>query len=194
MRKQVCAIVAMALGIFIAPTLLSALYISHPAEPNAISINASTINFILPGGLQVRCDMCTWRVASGKNEIVIDAGSIGCVTNCGLLDNLTSPELMSMIANAAITEAIVRGYIQYGESCNGAESTRVYLAACVQRSGTGVGTYFTVCDPNSFCVRKYNLCRMFPSGTPQVNLLGAESPGCPAQGSCQSTCTQAGID
>lgn len=176
------------LSLLIASAAASAACMPHPADPSAVQQNSFTVDLTFGGGYQVRCDVCTWAVSGGGTDLTLDATSLQCVSGGSGIDTVPATTIFSLLAHAAVAQSIANGYLTCSETCGEGVSTRLYLASCLSRSGSGSTTAFSICEQNIFCKRSYRVCCPSGLGSPSITFLSAEGPSCSVGMSCQRIC------
>jgi len=140
---------------------------------------------------QIIWEMVLWNTSGGPN-ISIDPASIRFSGEDQAIDNMSVDELLDLIAQTSILQAIASGRFPCPSVCGGAAFS-ISFPACVSRIGAGVNTQIVPCEGAGCCTRLYEVCCPGGGGAPVIVRVAAQGGDCSgaagAGGSaCVSTC------
>ena len=133
-------------------------------------------------------DIVIERTNAGRIDAAIDPTTIKFSGDCSGLNAMSTSQIFDMIAMTTVSQEVGQGYITCPSSCVNPVITKIYLPACVHRSGSDSTTRFESCSPTSCCVRTYSVCCPNGTGSPVITLLSSQSSGCTPNSYCESTC------
>jgi hypothetical protein len=120
------------------------------------------------------------QLTGGQIGYSIDPASIACSGDDSFIDNFTTSQLFSMMAQATVQRGIELGYTL----CEA--TVHVWHPACVERIGSGTTTHFLSCSSGCGYRAYAAICG---TGTPALTLVGVEGGECSGP-LCESTVTE----
>ncbi len=164
---------------------------SYPCiEPGATIVatvgNEATYTTAEGRSANVEFDMIVFRAPSGPMSTYVDSKSIRFTGDPTVVDQLPTNEIFGFVCSQSVKRMIELGYPSCPTSCDVPTQVAVIVESCVTRSGSGLSTAFSQCEPGC-CTRLYSVC--CPRGQSQavITLIGSNGPGCNNL-LCESTC------
>lgn len=125
-----------------------------------------------------------WQITGGAIEVEVEVETIEFpVDDCGVVNGMSTVELMSILAVASVKEAIAQSYLQCPSDCQTPNTTTAWMPSCVSRTGSGTSTAFTTCSGSGTCRRHYTVCGN--ANSPTITPTGSTTDSCTG---CSSTC------
>jgi hypothetical protein len=145
---------------------------------------------------QVIHDVVWWGILNADGDTVrrdleLRPETVQIVGNCPDVDSAATTEIFELLIQSAIAQGLAQGRLHCGVICNdGIPTVRVYIPACVRRTGSGCSTQFQSCQPITYAVQDYKICCPAGPGEPQITLIYSSSPGCAGGSGCEPTTMQ----
>jgi hypothetical protein len=173
----------------------------HPSDPSAVLIGSMTVTVEIAQSSSVsgksgkkgtKCTVeqliCVWRTADGGVDLIGDPATVKLSGTC--LTEIPTADLFALLGQAAVAQAVGKGYIPCNSNCDGKTAARFLTVTCVNRTGSGSTTKFGPCTTVQ-CVRAYTVCCPSGPGSPKINRAPASNDGCgTTPEGCQSACDQ----
>ncbi len=177
--------------------------VRHPENPDAEMIGTMRLNVtprseVQRGRSVLEVEGTIWNTVAifrseGRIDYYVNVDSIAFTGDCAWLDGTGTVLLFDLLCRTVILQGMAEGHTPCPHNCNDAYSSlsRVYVAACVQREGTGAGTKFSRCTANDYSMREYLTCCPVGIEVPQVQVIRSTGGGC-SSGSLPPLCESTG--
>jgi len=179
-----------ALRTFILALALCLSATSYATADTRIPIDTLTATAVLPtppGVLRVNESFCDWHIVvwatgSGSIEYEVLASSIVVHDNGGIVDDLSTSTIFTLLCATTVQRGIETGY-SAPRICPSTGTAVVLAPSCVARYGSGNNTAFTPCTPG---IDRHYYTYCTSSGVATIVPTGVQSDGC-STGGCEPT-------
>lgn len=157
---------------------------THPVDLTAQFLGSFWVDVDIGSPLQVEncqshVEICTWLIASGQTDYVINANSLYFTGDCADVNTMPFSEIMSTVASAAVVKGVGLEYSDCGDT------VEVWGASCADRMGADNSTTFVSCN-EELCTRRY-VITCPPEGGVVLEQLYEDSSICLTPG-CEVGC------